>query len=160
MATPGGQLTNSKSEGDLKNSKTEGGERNNLKNSKTDEGAIVVNPGGDTKGDGGELVANPGGSTKTENNTGLLESPGPKMSDTENAKSDRYRPIIKIPQLEDFNDFETWTKCVSAWSLTCNIPKQEQGFWLTQEIPASSKRYGKSLREDIYKHHRGGRRGG
>ena len=80
------------------------------------------------------------------------KSPESKMSETGEKEKERYGLIIKIPQIEDFTDFETWTKCVTAWSKTCNIPKPEQGFYLVQDLPVSSKRYGANLREDVYKH--------
>ena len=148
-----GELESSKSEGDLKNTKTDGGVTELIANTKTDEGEIVVNPSGDknTKTDESEIVVKQGEDKNSGFSTGLLESPELKMPDTESVKSDIYRPTVKVPSIEDFKDFETWTKCVIAWSKTSNIPKSEQGFWLCQELPVSSKRYGSTLREDVYK---------
>ena len=104
-----------------------------------------TNPGGkrektDTKTDGGQV-------TKT------LEL---KMTDPsgkgEKEKWYGYGRTIPIPNIEDYDDFNTWKKCVIAWSKTTSIPKSEQGFHLCSEVPISSKKYGTSLREDIYKH--------
>ena len=78
-----------------------------------------------------------------------------KMSDSEREKGQKwygYGQNIKIPFIEDY-EFSTWVKCVEAWSKTSNIPLEEQGFHLCESIPISSKKYGSSLREDIYKTH-------
>ena len=136
MAESGEIPKNSKSGEDLTNIKTDGSETELLTHTKTD-GGKSVNPGGEKE--------------ISESNTGKDKSPELKMPDTETVKSDGYRPTVKVPLIEDFTDFETWTKCVTAWSKTCNIPKGEQGFWLAQELPISSKRYGSCLREDVYK---------
>ena len=60
-------------------------------------------------------------------------------------------PRIPVPKLEEYNDFSCWLNCVEAWSATSDIPKSKQGFFLACELPISSKRYGDSLREDLYK---------
>ena len=136
VAKINGSLKHFKSEGDLTNYKTSGGE------------TVTEFGGGETV----KLTHTKSESTISELNSGQFKSPGHKMPDTEREKSDGYRPTVKVPLIEDFTDFDTWTKCVTAWSKTCNIPKQEQGFWLCQEaIPMTSVRYGQNLREDIYK---------
>ena len=63
-----------------------------------------------------------------------------------------YGKMVPVPNIDDYSDFNLWTRCVTAWSKTTNIPKCEQGYILCQEIPLSSKTYGNSLREDIFKH--------
>ncbi len=134
---------------------TEGSETVNPGGVSDTEGSVTVSPGGATTTTEGSETENPGGDTKL-NLVKISPEPINKMSDaekgkTESVKSEGWRPTVKVPHIEDFTDFETWTKCVFAWSKTCNIPKGEQGFWLCQELPISSKRYGKSLREDVYK---------
>ena len=177
-STAEGDLTHTKNNGG--ETVNNGGETEKLTNTKTDGGDTVIpggenkvsnNNGGETVKNGGETANNggetekltntktdggdtviPGGEEKVNNtHTGKLISPELKMPDTETGKNDGYRPTVRVPLIEDFTDFETWTKCVTAWSKTCNIPKTEQGFWLAQELPISSKRYGSSLREDVYK---------
>ena len=162
MATEG-SFKNSKpeGEGDLTPIKPDGSETETSKNTKTDSEA--ENPGGvDKNGDFSKntktevgLILNPSGEKiNSEQKSGIIIpqiiiSPEHKM---EGVKSDGYRPTVKVPFIEDFSDFDTWTKCVTAWSKTCNIPKLEQGFILCQEaLPMSSPRYGNSLREDVYK---------
>ena len=138
MANTCGLLKHSKSESDLTYIKPDWRETDIFKHTKTDR-SETVNPGGESK--------------ISELNSGKI-SPELKMSDTEKEKRDgySYRPTVKVPQIEDYTDFETWTKCVKAWSKTCNIPKEEQGFILCQEgIPMTSERYGQNLREDIFK---------
>ena len=60
-------------------------------------------------------------------------------------------PRIPVPQLEEYEEFKTWLQCVEAWSETSEIPKGKQGYILACEIPISSKKYGPTLREDLYR---------
>ena len=81
--------------------------------------------------------------------------PGGGSGDGEKGEKEKwygYGHNIKIPYIEDYDEFATWKKCVIAWSKTSPIPKAEQGFHLCNEIPISSKKYGSKIREDIFKH--------
>ena len=60
-------------------------------------------------------------------------------------------PRIPVPQLEEYKEFKTWLQCLEAWSETSEIPKGKQGYILACEIPISSKKYGPTLREDLYR---------
>ncbi len=71
------------------------------------------------------------------------------MPETE--KEYRGRNTISVPALDEYNDFNTWMLCVEAWAETTELSKEKQGFVLANEIPMSSKRYGSSLREDLFK---------
>ena len=124
MEAKGGSK-NSKSEGDLKDTKKGGGETVDSKSEETESGGFVIPK--------------------------IIISPELKMSEGGEKGKERYGPISRIPVLEEFNDFETWTKCVSAWSKTCNIPKEQQGFYLCQELPIASGKYGNNLREDVFR---------
>ena len=114
-------------------------------------GSVTVDEG-DTE-DRSETVNNSVEEVATENDK---LTPELKMPDPENRgeKEKWYGnvPSIKIPFIEDY-EFSTWVKCVEAWSKTSSIPLLEQGFHLAESIPISSKKYGSSLREDIYKTH-------
>ena len=86
----------------------------------------------------------------------IVISPESKMAETEKGEPEKEKWIgfgkpLPVPKIEDYAEFDTWCKCVTAWSKTCHIPKEQQGFFLAQEIPISSDRYGATLREDIYK---------
>ena len=61
------------------------------------------------------------------------------------------RNTITIPALDEYNDFNTWVQCVEAWSDTTELAKEKQGYVLANDLPMSSKRYGSSLREDLFK---------
>ncbi len=69
---------------------------------------------------------------------------------SEKPKNENFTRMA-VPYIEDFVDLSTWIECVEAWSDTTDIPLARQGFALSQEIPISSKRYGSTLREDLYK---------
>ena len=76
----------------------------------------------------------------------------PKEDDPrgEKSKNDNFTKMA-CPYIEDFVDLNTWIECVEAWSDTTDIPLAKQGFALSLELPISSKRYGATLREDLYK---------
>lgn len=112
---------------------------------------------------GGIREEKPGGARSAgHNKIKVIKSPESKMSkddknENEEEKGERhkwygYGKIVPVPNIDDYSDFNLWTKCVTAWSMTTNIPKCEQGYILCQEIPINSKNYGNGLREDIYKH--------
>ena len=61
------------------------------------------------------------------------------------------RNTISVPALDEYNDFNTWVQCVEAWSDTTDLNKIKQGYVLANELPMSSKRYGSTLREDLFK---------
>ena len=133
------------SESDIKTD-TEGSETDN----KTDKGESVSNKRG------GEILINEGGGENPSDEESVSinknKSPESKMPDTGEREKERYGPLSRVPVIEEFNDFETWIKCVTAWTKTCNIPKSQQGYYLCQELPKSSARYGITLREDVYRH--------
>ena len=85
--------------------------------------------------------------------TNNTETPDLKMAQEggERQKNDYTRNNIPIPYIEDFQCFDTWVDTVRAWAETTDLPKRKQGYALACEIPISSKRYGASLREDLYK---------
>lgn len=66
-------------------------------------------------------------------------------------KSYTYNKSMSVPYIEDYQDFATWEKVVKAWEILTPIPKAERGYSLAQSLPISSIRYGRSLREDVYK---------
>ena len=61
------------------------------------------------------------------------------------------RNTIPIPILEEFSEFNTWKECIIAWSETTELPKYKQGYFLASELPAHSDRYGKHLKEDLFR---------
>ena len=85
----------------------------------------------------------------------IKETPVIKMSNEDDRKGEKSKnenfTRMAVPYIEDFVDLSTWIECVEAWSETTDIPLARQGFALAQEIPISSKRYGQSLGEDLYK---------
>ena len=133
------------------NTKPDGGETVN-----SSENRVVTH----TKTDESETVnTEKKDSDLNKDNRGINKKLDPgnlKMSDQEErgerTKWYGYNQNIKIPFIEDY-EFTTWVKCVEAWSKTSSIPLEEQGFHLCESIPISSKKYGSSLREDIYKSH-------
>ena len=133
------------------NTKPDGGETVN-----SSENRVVTH----TKTDESETVnTEKKDSDLNKDNRGINKKLDPgklKMSDQEErgerTKWYGYNQNIKIPFIEDY-EFTTWVKCVEAWSKTSSIPLEEQGFHLCESIPISSKKYGSSLREDIYKTH-------
>ena len=133
----GGDLKDTKSGGDLKDTKSD----EDLKDTKSDEDLK------DTKTDTESAAV---GLTKN------LISPESKMADEkgggEREKWTGYGRHVPIPFIEDYASFDTWTKCVTAWSVTSQIPKKEQGYHLAQDLPIESKKYGPTLREDVYRH--------
>ena len=133
----GGDLKDTKSGGDLKDTKSD----EDLKDTKSDEDLK------DTKTDTESAAV---GLTKN------LISPESKMADEkgggEREKWTGYGRHVPIPFIEDYASFDTWTRCVTAWSVTSQIPKKEQGYHLAQDLPIESKKYGPTLREDVYRH--------
>ena len=80
------------------------------------------------------------------------KTPDIKMSDERGEREKNVgRNSIPLPYIEDFQDFECWLDAVRAWSDITDIPKSKQGYVLACDIPVSSKRFGATLREDLYK---------
>ena len=144
---PEGERPNIEKDGERPDTKTDGERPEN----KTDGGRP------DTKTDGGR----PGFreiDQKIDQKTSesKIISPESKMSDDDRASNGERTKWygynkVQIPYIEDYDDFNTWVKVVTAWTKTTNIPKAEQGFTLVQDLPKSSKRYGSRLREDVFK---------
>ena len=93
--------------------------------------------------------------TKTNSvNINDIKTSEVNMSEEKGERSKNDYPLrntIPIPNIEDFVDFNCWVDCVEAWSETTELPKSKQGYSLASEIPVSSKRYGATLREDLFK---------
>ena len=77
-----------------------------------------------------------------------------KTLDTEMPETEKEyggKNTIPVPQIEEYNDFNTWLQCVEAWSETTELNKDKQGYILANELPIRSEKYGKTLREDLYR---------
>ena len=64
----------------------------------------------------------------------IVISPESKMAETEKGEPEKEKWIgfgkpLPVPKIEDYAEFDTWCKCVTAWSKTCHIPKEQQGFF-------------------------------
>ena len=138
-----GEIVNSSEKGAVTLDNLDRGETVNS----SEKGAVTH-----TKPNGSETVTNSEKEAVTYINKNKL-TPEIKMSDEKKGEKEKwYNYGIKIPHIEDY-EFGTWVKCVEAWAKTSSIPQEEKGFHLAESIPISSKKYGSSLREDIYKTH-------
>ena len=61
------------------------------------------------------------------------------------------RNTIPIPNLEEFSEFNTWKECIFAWAETTELPRYKQGYVLANDLPTHSERYGKHLKEDLFR---------
>ena len=144
-------------EGERPDNKTDGGRPDNKTDEerldiKTDEGRLDNKTGGERPGPE-ESVENQKVGLNTE--SVAIISPELKMSTEDNSGEKQkwygFGRSSQVPYIEDYDDFNTWTKVVVAWQKTTHIPKKEQGFVMVQELPKSSSRYGSKLREEVFK---------